>query len=185
TLDYTVRRPVTPIRNRHPDGNDATARDPSSTPFIDTPMHPEYPCAHCIVSAAVGTVLQAEIGTGPLPTLTTTSPTAKGVARSWTTMTTSCRRWRRRASTTACTTATPRKSARPWANRLASWQRRSTCGRPSSTHKLGALALEGQPGADSDASVSQVLLAESGPNHGVQATAYSLRSYVAAAFSRA
>jgi hypothetical protein len=49
-------------------------------------MHPEYPCAHCIVSATVGTVLYAEIGAGPLPTLTTTSITANGAARSWTTI---------------------------------------------------------------------------------------------------
>ncbi len=81
---YNFWRPVTAIRNGDIDGNDATERDPSWTPFIDTPMHPEYPCAHCIVSAAVGTVLQAEIGAGPTPTLTTTSPTAKGAARSWT-----------------------------------------------------------------------------------------------------
>ena len=47
-------------------------------------MHPEYPCAHCIISGAVGAVLQAEIGAGPMPTLTTTSVTAKGAARSWT-----------------------------------------------------------------------------------------------------
>jgi hypothetical protein len=47
-------------------------------------MHPEYPCAHCIVSGAVGTVLQAEIGTSPMPILTTTSYTAKGATRSWT-----------------------------------------------------------------------------------------------------
>ena len=66
------------------DGNDATERDPSWLPFIDTPMHPEYPCAHCIVSATVGTVLHAEIGADPMPTLTTTSDTAKGAARSWT-----------------------------------------------------------------------------------------------------
>ncbi len=81
---YNFWRPVTAIRNGDLDGNDATERDPSWTPFIDTPMHPEYPCAHCILSAAVGTVLQAEIGTGPMPTLTTTSVTAKGAARSWT-----------------------------------------------------------------------------------------------------
>jgi PAP2 superfamily len=81
---YNFWRPVTAIRNGDIDGNDATERDPSWTPFIDTPMHPEYPCAHCIVSATVGTVLQAEIGSGPLPTLTTTSSTAKGAARSWT-----------------------------------------------------------------------------------------------------
>ena len=81
---YNFWRPVTAIRNGDLDGNDATERDPSWTPFIDTPMHPEYPCAHCILSSAVGTVLQAEIGTGPMPTLTTTSVTAKGAARSWT-----------------------------------------------------------------------------------------------------
>jgi hypothetical protein len=83
---YNFWRPVTAIRNGDIDGNDATEREPSWTPFVDTPTHPEYPCAHCIVSGAVGTVLQAEIGTGPMPTLTTTSPTANGVARSWTTI---------------------------------------------------------------------------------------------------
>jgi hypothetical protein len=81
---YNFWRPVTAIRNGDIDGNDATERDPAWTPFIDTPMHPEYPCAHCIVSGAVGTVLQAEIGTGSMPTLTTTSYIAKGAARSWT-----------------------------------------------------------------------------------------------------
>jgi hypothetical protein len=83
---YHFWRPVTAIRNGDIDGNDATEREPSWTPFIDTPMHPEYPCAHCIVSGAVGTVLQAEIGTRPMPTLTTTSVTAQGAARSWSTI---------------------------------------------------------------------------------------------------
>ena len=120
------------------DGNNATERETSWTPFIDTPMHPEYPCAHCIVAGAVGAVLQAEIGTGPMPTLQTTRPPAKGAARSWTRSTTSCRKWRMRASTTACTTATPRKSVRRWGNRSASWPRRSTCGRP-----VGCPSVEG------------------------------------------
>jgi hypothetical protein len=80
---YNFWRPVTAIRNGDIDGNDAIERDPSWMPFIDTPMHPEYPCAHCIVAGAIGAVLQAEIGAGPMPTLTTTSPTAKGAARSW------------------------------------------------------------------------------------------------------
>jgi hypothetical protein len=80
---YNFWRPVTAIRNGDLDGNDATERDPSWTPFIDTPMHPEYPCAHCIIAGAVGTVVQAEVGSGPMPTLTTTSTTAKGAARSW------------------------------------------------------------------------------------------------------
>jgi hypothetical protein len=80
---YNFWRPITAIRNGEIDGNDATERDPSWTPFIDTPMHPEYPCAHCIVAGAIGTVLQAEIGADPVSTFTTTSPTAKGTARSW------------------------------------------------------------------------------------------------------
>jgi hypothetical protein len=80
---YNFWRPVTAIRNGDLDGNDATERDASWTPFIETPMHPEYPCAHCVVAAAVGTVLQAEIGTGATPTLTTTSYLVKGPARNW------------------------------------------------------------------------------------------------------
>lgn len=80
---YNFWRPVTAIRNGDIDGNEATERDPAWVPFIDTPMHPEYPCAHCVQAGAVGAVLQAEIGGAPMPTLTTTSPTAKGAARSW------------------------------------------------------------------------------------------------------
>ncbi len=80
---YNFWRPITAIRNGDIDNNDATERDGSWTPFIDTPMHPEYPCAHCIQGAAIGAVLQAEIGNSVTPTLTTTSYTAKGAARSW------------------------------------------------------------------------------------------------------
>ena len=83
---YEFWRPVTAIRNGDMDGNDATERDASWVPFIDTPMHPEYPCAHCINSAAIGAVLQAEIGTGPMPTLSSISLTAPGMVRRWTTI---------------------------------------------------------------------------------------------------
>jgi hypothetical protein len=83
---YNFWRPVTAIRNGDVDGNGATERDASWTPFIETPMHPEYPCAHCTVAAAVGTVLQAEIGTGAMPTLVTTSYLVKGPARTWKTI---------------------------------------------------------------------------------------------------
>ncbi len=78
-----LRRPVTAIRNGDNDGNDATERDAAWLPFIDTPMHPEYPCAHCIVSATIGTVLKAAIASTGSPTLTTNSPTAPGKPRSW------------------------------------------------------------------------------------------------------
>jgi len=81
---YEFWRPVTAIRNGDLDGNDATERDVSWAPFIDTPMHPEYPCAHCINAATIGTILQVEIGKGPTPALSTTSPTAPGMVRAWT-----------------------------------------------------------------------------------------------------
>jgi PAP2 superfamily len=80
---YGFWRPITAIRNGDTDGNDATERDAGWLPLIDTPMHPEYPCAHCIVSGAVGAVLVAEIGNGPSPTFRTRSPTAPGMERSW------------------------------------------------------------------------------------------------------
>jgi len=83
---YNFWRPITAIRNGDSDGNDATERDASWVPLIDTPMHPEYPCAHCILSATVATVLYAEVGPGSMPTLRTTSPTAPGMERSWTTI---------------------------------------------------------------------------------------------------
>ena len=80
---YNFWRPITAIRSGDLDGNDATERDPSWTPFIDTPMHPEYPCAHCIVSASLGAVLKAELGTTPSPTLSSTSALAGGAVRTW------------------------------------------------------------------------------------------------------
>jgi PAP2 superfamily len=80
---YNFWRPATAIRNGDIDGNEATEREASWTPLIDAPMHPEYPSAHSILAGAVGAVLQAEVGDGPYPTLTTTSPSAKGAFRRW------------------------------------------------------------------------------------------------------
>ncbi|MGH8025862.1 MAG: vanadium-dependent haloperoxidase [Pseudoxanthomonas sp.] len=80
---YHFWRPITAIRNGDQDGNDATVRDASWLPFIDTPMHPEYPCAHCIVASALGTVLKAEVGNATVPVLATTSYTANDSRREW------------------------------------------------------------------------------------------------------
>lgn len=80
---YNLWRPVTAIRNGDADGHDGTDRDAAWTPLIDTPMHPEYPCAHCILAATVATVVKAEGGEGPLPTISTSSPTAHGAVRQW------------------------------------------------------------------------------------------------------
>jgi PAP2 superfamily len=78
---YNFWRPVTAIRNAEGD-----VRDPGWLPFIDTPMHPEYPCAHCIVSASLGAVLVSEIGAGPSPKLSSASSTAGGAVRTWNTV---------------------------------------------------------------------------------------------------
>jgi len=78
---FNFWRPVTAIRNA-----DGDARDSAWTPFIDTPMHPEYPCAHCILSASLGAVLRAEIGDGPAPKLSSSSSTASGAIRTWNTV---------------------------------------------------------------------------------------------------
>jgi hypothetical protein len=80
---YDFWRPITAIRNGDIDGNADTIHDPAWVPLIDTPMHPEYPCAHCITAAAVARVLKSELGSGPIGPIAMTSPTAPGVTRTW------------------------------------------------------------------------------------------------------
>jgi hypothetical protein len=80
---YNLWRPVTAIRNADRTNNPATPRDPTWLPLGDTPMHPEYPCAHCITSAAVSTVLQGVAG-AEVGEISLTSPTAPGITRKWT-----------------------------------------------------------------------------------------------------
>ena len=81
---YEFWRPVTAIRNGDEDNNPATERDATWEPLGPTPMHPEYPCAHCIVAGSAGTVLQAVFGTGTVPEFTLSTPTAPGVTHRWT-----------------------------------------------------------------------------------------------------
>ena len=80
---YNLWRPVTAIRNADLTSNAATPREESWMPLGVTPMHPEYPCAHCIVAAAIATVLQAVAG-DEVDAISLTSPTAPGVTRKWT-----------------------------------------------------------------------------------------------------
>jgi hypothetical protein len=84
---YNFWRPVTAIRNADIDGNPATDLDSSWQPIAATPMHPEYPCAHCILSGSVAGVVKAVFGTEEIPEIATTSPTAPGVTHRWTNMT--------------------------------------------------------------------------------------------------
>ena len=55
---YEFWRPITAIRNGDIDGNPATERDPSWQPLDATPMHPEYPRAHCILSSSVAAAIE-------------------------------------------------------------------------------------------------------------------------------
>jgi hypothetical protein len=84
---YNFWRPITAIRNGDIDGNPATDREPAWQPIADTPMHPEYPCAHCILSGSIAGVVTAVLGIGDIPEIATTSPTAPGVTHRWTSMT--------------------------------------------------------------------------------------------------
>jgi hypothetical protein len=79
---YNFWRPVTAIRNGDLSGNDAVERDAAWEPFIPTPMHPEYPCAHCISQAAVAGVLEHFFGDA-IPPVKLTSTTAPGVTRTF------------------------------------------------------------------------------------------------------
>ena len=80
---YDFWRPVTAIRNGDNDDNPATQRDATWLPIDNTPMHPEYPCAHCISSAAIASVIEMVVGSADIPEVVMTSPTAPGVSHGW------------------------------------------------------------------------------------------------------
>jgi hypothetical protein len=81
---YNFWRPITSIRNGDIDDNPATEREATWQPIDNTPMHPEYPCAHCILSGSVAGVVRAALGTEDIPEIAVTSPTLPGVTHRWT-----------------------------------------------------------------------------------------------------
>jgi uncharacterized protein (TIGR00369 family) len=60
---YLHWRPYSAIRNADLDGNLATTADPTWTPLLATPNHPEYPAAHGCISAATSDTLARALGT--------------------------------------------------------------------------------------------------------------------------
>jgi hypothetical protein len=60
---YGLWRPVTAIRAGDTDGRQDTAADPTWTPVITTPNHPEYPSNHGCGSAATAAVTASFLGT--------------------------------------------------------------------------------------------------------------------------
>jgi hypothetical protein len=83
---YDFWRPITAIRNGDNDGNPATEREATWQPIDNTPAHPEYPCAHCILSSTVAGVVQAALGDVDISGVAMTSPTAPGVTHRWTSL---------------------------------------------------------------------------------------------------
>ena len=65
--NYEFWRPITAIRNGDIDGNPATERDATWQPIDITPMRPEYPCAHCIISSSVAAVIGGLFGARRFP----------------------------------------------------------------------------------------------------------------------
>jgi hypothetical protein len=78
---YDFWRPVTAIRTADTNVNPATLPDPNWLPLRTTPSHPEYPCAHCTISAAMCTVLAAIFGDNF--TFTLESPSLPGKPRTF------------------------------------------------------------------------------------------------------
>jgi hypothetical protein len=84
---YNFWRPITAIRNGDIDGNPDTDSEATWQPIASTPMHPEYPCAHCILSGTVAGVVKAALGSTLIHEIAMTSPTAPGVTHRFTDMT--------------------------------------------------------------------------------------------------
>jgi hypothetical protein len=80
---YEFWRPITAIRNGDIDGNSATEIDPSWQPLDSTPMHPEYPCAHCILSGTAAALIESSGGLLDVSEISLTSPTAPGITHHW------------------------------------------------------------------------------------------------------
>jgi hypothetical protein len=88
--EYQFWRPLTAIRNGDVDGNPATERAPTWLPMDTTPMHPEYPCAHCVQSGAAAAVIEAVLGGAKMPDVSLTSSTAPGVVHRWSDLASFC-----------------------------------------------------------------------------------------------
>jgi len=57
-MHYGFWRPISAIRAGG--GNPAIVADPIWEPLLQTPLHPEYPCGHCIFAATNAAIMEAE-----------------------------------------------------------------------------------------------------------------------------
>jgi hypothetical protein len=79
---YNFWRPQSAIRNGDLDNNAETDADPTWTPFIPTPPHPDYSSGHASNSSAMAHVLEYAFGRDPKMTI---SVTLSGITREWST----------------------------------------------------------------------------------------------------
>lgn len=76
---FNFWRPSTAILAADNDGNPGTTADPSWTPLVPTPCHPEYPAAHGAASGGLAYGLEQFFGRNAL-NITLTSTSVPGVA---------------------------------------------------------------------------------------------------------
>lgn len=76
-------RPIAAARTTHRAGTAVAEAEPGWTSLVPTPLHPEYPCAHCVLAGALAAVIDGELRGRGTPVLRTTSPSAPGVVREW------------------------------------------------------------------------------------------------------
>jgi PAP2 superfamily len=79
---YQRWRPITAIRNADLAGNPNTTADPTWSPLLTTPNHPEYPAQHGCITSALAQVISTALGTD---NINATIPGAQGGATTLTT----------------------------------------------------------------------------------------------------
>jgi hypothetical protein len=80
---YNFWRPITAIRAADTDDNQDTIADPTWTPLVETPAHPDYTSQHSAWGAAAAKVLASFFGTDEIGFSITTSTAPGGVVRSY------------------------------------------------------------------------------------------------------
>jgi len=78
---YVFWRPITAVALADFDGNADTVADPTWTPLLITPSHPEYPSGHSVASGASSAILAAFFGDGN--EFSVTSELTPGVTRNF------------------------------------------------------------------------------------------------------
>ena len=80
---FNFWRPIAAIRAADTDGNEDTIADPTWTPLVETPAHPDYTSQHSAYGSAAAKVLASFFGRDEISFTITTSTAPGGVMRSY------------------------------------------------------------------------------------------------------